>query len=184
MIAEVDVRELVGHPGVSKRHAMDEPVAGMATEVCRVPDDRGVTGHLLMEGVVEGVLVTGGLSCVVIQTCVRCLKPSEVDYAFDVRELFAPGAVPGDDEYPLPAEGFIDLEPMIRDSVLPIMPFSPLCMPECLGLCPRCGGDRNVGECSCPEETVDERWGALAHISFPDFDLQDEPPTDRREHAN
>lgn len=184
MSIDVDVRELVGHPGASTRHSMDEPVAGVATELCRVPDDRNVAGDLLMEGVVEGVLVSGVLSCTVVQTCARCLKPSDVGYVFDVRELFGPGAGPGDDQYPLPAEGFIDLEPMIRDAVVLSMPFSPLCVPECLGLCPRCGGDRSLGECSCPADVADERWTALAGISFPDFDPQDETAPDLREHAN
>ena len=84
------------------------------------------------------------------------------------------------EEYVLPAEGIIDLEPMIRDAVVLAMPFSPLCRPDCLGLCARCGGDRNLGECSCPPE-VDERLAALAMIEFPD-DLQagddagDDPP--------
>jgi uncharacterized protein len=49
---------------------------------------------------------------------------------------------------------------MVRDAVLLDVPFAPLCRPECLGLCERCGGDRNLGECSCVE-TVDPRWADL-----------------------
>jgi uncharacterized protein len=45
------------------------------------------------------------------------------------------------------------------------MPFSPLCRPECLGLCERCGGDRNLGECSCGPE-VDPRWSVLDNLKF------------------
>ena len=62
-------------------------------------------------------------------------------------------------------EGFVDLEPMIRDNVVPSFPFAPLHAPDCLGLCARCGGDRNLGECTC-EEPVDDRWAALAGLDF------------------
>jgi uncharacterized protein len=49
---------------------------------------------------------------------------------------------------------------MVRDAVVLQMPFSPLCKPDCLGLCERCGGDRNLGECTCTDP-IDPRWSAL-----------------------
>ena len=63
-------------------------------------------------------------------------------------------------------DGAIDIEPMVRDAVLLSMPFSPLCKPDCAGLCPRCGGDRNLGECTCGPELADERWSVLNEIRF------------------
>jgi uncharacterized protein len=36
-----------------------------------------------------------------------------------------------------------------------------LCRAECRGLCPRCGINRNLGECSCQEPTSDPRFAAL-----------------------
>ena len=35
------------------------------------------------------------------------------------------------------------------------------------GCAPRCGGDRNLGECTCEPER-DERWDVLSRIEFPD----------------
>jgi uncharacterized protein len=29
----------------------------------------------------------------------------------------------------------------------------PLCDEDCRGLCPGCGGNRNRGECGCPEDS-------------------------------
>jgi len=104
---------------------------------------------LLFESVVEGLLVSGNVQGLMVLSCARCLRPFESPFDLSVQELFAPGARPEDDEYPV-EEGAVDLEPMIRDSVVLAMPFSPLCTPGCLGLCARCGGDRNTGECTCP----------------------------------
>jgi uncharacterized protein len=164
----IDVSDLLERPGSSRPLHVEEPIDGLATELARVPEDRPVRGDLLLESVVEGVLVRGPLSGVMVVSCARCLKPIEVPFRFDVQELFAIGATGEDDEYPL-SEGELDLEPMIRDTVVLSMPFAPLCRPGCLGLCGRCGGDRNLGECTCPPE-VDERWSVLTGL-----DLTDDP---------
>ena len=70
----------------------------------------------------------------------------------------------------------LDPEPMVRDAVVLEMPFSPLHSPDCKGLCPICGGDRNLGECPGHDET-DPRWSALASLQLPELD---DFPTTRR----
>lgn len=164
MTVVIDVRDLVAQPGSSRTVRVGEAIPGLATQLAVVPEDRPVDAELLLESVVDGVLVTGPLAGVMAFTCARCLKPFRRSFSLEVRELFAVGARPGDDQYPL-QEGYIDLEPMIRDVVVLAMPFAPLCRPDCRGLCPRCGGDRNLGECTCPPE-IDARWAPLMDLKL------------------
>ena len=164
MTVVIDVRDLLASPGSSRPHRFDEQVEGLSTELARVPEDRPVQGDLLLENVIEGLLVSGPLSGLMTLSCARCLKPFEWGFTLEVHELFVAGATGQDDEYPL-EDGAIDLEPMIRDAVLLAMPFAPLCRAECQGLCERCGGDRNLGECSCPPET-DPRWSPLLDLNL------------------
>ena len=158
----IDVRELLGRPGSSQRVTIDEPVPGLRTELAAVPDDATLAGDLLLESVIEGIYVTGTVAAPVTLRCARCLK--EFDRAFDVtlRELYVREPGPEDD-YVLADDLTLDPEPMVRDAVVLEMPFSPLCTPGCLGLCERCGGDRNLGECSCAER-VDPRWAPLSGL--------------------
>jgi uncharacterized protein len=164
MTVPVDVRDLVRQPGSSRTVRVQEPVEGLATELARVPEDREVHAELLFESVVEGILVSGKVRGTMVVSCARCLKPVETVFDLHVQELFAPGAREEDDQYSL-GEGSLDLEPMIRDAVVLAMPFAPLCRPECMGLCARCGGDINEGECSCPPQQ-DERWAPLRGIEW------------------
>jgi uncharacterized protein len=131
-----------------------------------VPSEDPVRIEILLESVVEGIAASGPLSGRLAFRCARCLKDFSRDFRYEVQELFAPGATIEDDEYPI-AEGRIDLEPMVRDTVVLAMPFSPLCRADCLGLCERCGGDRNLGECACGAE-VDPRWGPLEELRLDD----------------
>lgn len=158
----VDVRDLLEDPGSSRRLTVAEPVEALASAMATVPEGEPVRAQVLLESVVEGILVTGTVTGPLELTCARCLKQFRSEFGLDPVELFAPGATIEDDEYPI-VEGFVDLEPMIHDAVLLAMPFAPLCRQECLGLCDRCGGDRNAGECSCPPE-VDERWAPLLDL--------------------
>src|SRR5262249_19566905 len=91
-------------------------------------------------------------------------------FHMQVHELFAPDASDDGDVYPV-SDGTVDLEPLIRDAVLLAMPFAPLCRPGCLGLCERCGGDRNLNECTCAPE-ADPRWAALEPVRT----HREEPP--------
>ena len=165
MTVVIDVRDLMGQPGSSRSVRVDEAIPGLATQLASVPEDRAVGADLLLESVVDGVLVTGPVAGVMRLSCARCLKTFDQAFDLEVQELFTPEARPEDDEYPLGAEGSIDLEPMIREAVVLAMPFAPLCRPGCRGLCSRCGGDRNLGECSCPPE-VDPRWAPLLDLKL------------------
>jgi uncharacterized protein len=168
MGVEIDVRDLIAQPGSSRTVRTDQPVEELATELARVPEDGSVQARLLLESVMEGILVSGSVEGPLELVCARCLKSIPSGFQLDVEELFSPGADATDDEYPV-VDGVLDLEPMIRDAVMLSFPFSPLCRPDCLGLCERCGGDRNVGECRCEPET-DVRWAALETLEFPDLE--------------
>lgn len=159
----IDVRDLVDQPGASRTVRVDESIPGLGVALATVPEDHHIQADLLLESVVEGILVSGPVWGPMSLSCARCLKSFESDFRLDLQELFVPGATLEDDEYPL-NEGSIDVELMIRDAVVLSMPFAPLCRPDCLGLCERCGADRNLGKCVCEPE-VDPRWGPLAGLS-------------------
>jgi uncharacterized protein len=143
-----------------------EPLEGVTTTLARVPEDRPITGELLFESVMEGILVSGPVWGVLSVDCARCLRTVESAFRVEVQELYRQDAEGDEDEYPI-SEERIDLQPMLRDAVMLALPFSPLCRPDCLGLCERCGGDRNLGECRCEAE-VDGRWAALSGLVLPD----------------
>jgi uncharacterized protein len=164
MTQSVDVRDLLARPGSSREIRLAKVIQGLRTELAEVPTDAPVRIDLLLESLVEGILASGPISGKIEYRCARCLKPFTGEFHLNVSELFTGEASEEDDEYPL-SEGAIDLEPMIRDAVVLSMPFSPLCRQDCLGLCERCGGDRNLGECTCPPR-ADARWSPLDSLDL------------------
>ena len=45
------------------------------------------------------------------------------------------------------------------------VPFAPLCMETCKGLCPQCGIDRNTASCNC-DPPIDPRLAALKGLKI------------------
>jgi uncharacterized protein len=155
----IDVRDLLANPGAARTVRVDERVPGLHTELADVPDDAPLAGELTLESVVEGIFVHGNVAGTFEMRCARCLKEFEREFAVTMDELFArdPGR---EDDYALDPDLTLDPEPMLRDAVVLEMPFSPLCRSDCQGLCPVCGGDRNLGECP-GHGAADPRWAVL-----------------------
>jgi uncharacterized protein len=172
-IDRIDVHDLLGHPGASRRHDLLGTLEDLATELVAVPDDAPLGGSLLLESVVEGILVSGSIAGTWTLRCARCLTEWTEPFSVDVQELFTSAEQARDpdddldeDTYTL-QEDQIDPEQMIRDAVGVEMPFAPLCRADCQGLCEICGGNRNLGECP-GHAPIDPRFAVLADL-LPDL---------------
>ena len=162
-LATIDVRDLVGAPGSSREQQLRGTVEGLGSELARVAEDSPIDAELLLESVVEGIFVSGTLTGTLRLRCARCLVDFERPFAVEVRELFSAAPDDDGDEYPFGPDAGLDPEQMVRDAVGVGLPFSPLCRPDCLGLCEVCGGDRNLGECPGHEQ-VDPRFAVLSEL--------------------
>jgi uncharacterized protein len=134
-----------------------------------------VTGTVEVLRTRDGVLVRAHLTLVSAETCSRCLKPLQETLHIDFEEEFK-ATVDARTGRPLEQEEadqeafridenhMLDLTEAIRQYREAAAVIQPLCRPDCLGLCPRCGQDLNAGTCDCHTAAVDSRWAALAGL--------------------
>ena len=126
----------------------------------------------------EGVLLTGTATATLAGECVRCLEPIEDEIHATLQELYV---YPDqhdkaaehddrdlDDETSLLEDDLLDLEPLLRDAVVLALPFQPLCMDDCPGLCTECGARLADDPDHAHDAPIDPRWAGLA-------DLQQDP---------
>jgi uncharacterized protein len=161
----VDTRELGRRPGtMRKMHRTIAAPAGLGTDVIGVPEGSDLELDLRLEAVMEGILVSGTIRGRAVGECVRCLDPVEDEIETDVQELFVyPGRTPeGEDEDELRelVDEMIDLEPVLYDTLVPALPFQPVCRDDCPGLCSECGA-RLADDPGHSHESADPRWDAL-----------------------
>lgn len=136
-------------------------------DLVAIPADGAVDLDLRVESVSEGVLVSGVVSARTAGECARCLQPLTGDVEVELTELFAypdstTDATTDEDEMGRVVDDAVDLEQAIVDAVGLALPLSPLCDPDCPGLCPDCGAVLATAEPGHHHDKIDPRWAKLA----------------------
>lgn len=167
----LDTHELDRRPGAMIRVARDVPApAGLGTDVIGVTEGSPLRLDLRLESVMEGILITGSVLGGATGECIRCLGDVERDVEVWLTELYAyQGRAPDEDleqdEVRVLESDLIDLEPVLRDAVVPALPFQPVCRDDCPGLCSQCGA-RLADDPLHQHDVVDPRWSALQGLAL------------------
>lgn len=102
----------------------------------------------------------------IVCECDRCLEQFQQGITGECRAIYTTSKelADADDDirYITPDLPDIDISEDIRETALLGIPYKLLCRPECRGLCPQCGANRNLAPCDCAAESVDPRWEKLA----------------------
>jgi uncharacterized protein len=181
-----DIKDLGRRPGAMvKRTLTVEAPEDLGTEVIAIPAGQPIELDLRLESVLEGILVSGTVSGTATGACVRCLDPVTTPVTAQLQDLFVyadraeraheVGADDDEDEVREIVGDLIDLEPALRDAVVPALPFQPVCREDCPGLCSECGAQL-AQDPTHHHEVIDPRWAALQGIA--------EPPSGNEEKRN
>jgi uncharacterized protein len=173
---------LRGPVGGRRQHQLHETIDDLDEDLEPV---RPLVGTVTMTRTTQGILVEGTLRTTLRTTCRRCLEPCEAQVRLSLEEEFYPLVqIPEHplDEVPeenqdealwIDAHHILDLSEVVRQTLWLTAPMEALCRPDCAGLCPVCGGNRNLGECTCQAGAVDPRWAALQALLAERTDLSE-----------
>jgi uncharacterized protein len=163
----LDTRELGRRPGSQHTMSFSAPApADLGIEVLSVPEGSPVEFDLRLEAVMEGVLVTGTAQAGLVGECARCLEEIDDDFVGNFQELFVYDTSDAEEDEASRLEGdLLDLEPLLRDTVVLALPFQPLCRDDCPGLCIECGARLADDPDHQHDEAIDPRWAALQGLT-------------------
>ena len=85
-------------------------------------------------------------------------------------ETFRQGIIADDEDVNAFEGDDIELDELVRDTLLAAQPLSNICKPDCKGLCPVCGANLNHGDCGCNTFVPDPRLAALQEFMTKDND--------------
>ncbi len=120
------------------------------------------------------VRIRGRLSVSIEAECDRCLGSAvfPLDQQFDL--FYRPLATIARDEEVAIDEGEaeigfyqgggIELEDVLREQILLMLPMQRVCSAACKGICPVCGKNRNENPCDCHAAGMDDRWAGLRNL--------------------
>ena len=133
-----------------------------------IPPDlhlKSLAGAIRATRTPQGILLQVGFHSSVELECVRCLTSFDQTLKIDFTELYAfTQRYVTDSGLIMPETGIIDLTPVLREYILLEIPISPLCKPDCKGLCPICGNNLNEVTCHHEDDSGDPRLASLKSL--------------------
>ncbi len=133
---------------------------------CSVPFSLAVTHHEAHQ-----MEVSGEGELFLEYPCDRCLSPVEVRVPLKILRRFDTETLL-DEEHelvPFVSEEEIDVDLLLADEALTVLPMKVLCKEDCKGICPKCGANLNEGPCSCGSEETPTRMAELLRkLQIPD----------------
>ncbi len=133
-----------------------------------------VSGAVHLEKYGRDILVRGHLKGKLELNCSRCLEPFLAPLQSDFDLLLVPGPEPVSaeaEELSAPdldldfySGEVVDLEGLLKEQVILMLPLKPLCAETCRGLCPSCGANLDREGCRCKAEKSDSPLAALAKL--------------------
>jgi uncharacterized protein len=123
---------------------------------------------------VRGVQLQAHLAADLSIECSRCAELFDLPLSADCSlTLVGDGVEYGPPEAQLAEEdatlfhardGQVDLADVAGEQIYLNLPLKPVCRPDCRGLCPSCGANRNRLECGCRQEAIDPRLAPLQRL--------------------
>ncbi len=121
-----------------------------------------------------GILVSASCVSERDETCSLCLKRYRETQEFSFAEEYFPvidittgkRLPPRDssEDLSISQQHLLDVGDAVRQYLILHELQNPVCAPNCAGLCPQCGADRNTVSCTCPSEPARSEWAALREI--------------------
>ena len=158
----LDVSKVISMEGTEIPFTMEVvlPETVLLGEKVSFPAPATLNGHCSALG--ETIHLHGTLSFKAVSRCVNCLCESEQLFAVPVDAVYATQPSAADPDLYLYEGSKLDPSPMAEEMANLALPMRWLCKPDCLGLCPRCGANRNIASCSCrTEEPIINPFSAL-----------------------
>ena len=167
---ELNLEEALDAP-VALSHRLEVPVGRLERPELLSLEPVGFKG--ILQKADPGFVLTGEFTAAGEVTCARCLETVPFSRRGEVTWVFAPAhRRPTEEETELAAPDLdvvwyddfvVPFDPLVEELLQLELPMKPLCRPDCRGLCPRCGADRNTAPCTCREEG-DERLAKLKSL--------------------
>lgn len=173
---QLDLSEIVTRPGMRSAVTLDQIGRSDPDLVYLAP----IRGQVAFQNSGNLLLIDGRIATTLELTCGRCLKPVAwsvtiaLEERFPIEEVLHPSAPPeegGDWDTTVSSvvhleagKPILDLDELIRQQLITELPLQALCARECRGLCPRCGANRNEGECACAPDVAESPLAGLGAL--------------------
>lgn len=121
-----------------------------------------------------GIIATGRAEGNLRLACARCLESFDTIVPVSFEEEYQPvidiatglpsSAPRSDSAFVITRNHTIDITEALRQDFVLAVEIIPVCRPDCRGLCPNCGANRNLETCKCPPDEAISPFSVLSGL--------------------
>ncbi len=147
----VSVRPLLYRPGEKRNVEVTidaETAAGFGMRFTQLPDVKGV-----LENRAGVLFFRYTAECIADLVCDRCLASvaMRMNESFEHVVVTETATEQNDSDYLLTEDAMLDIAEVVMTDLRLALPSKILCSEDCLGICPKCGTNRNEAVCNCEQ---------------------------------
>ena len=131
-------------------------------EEIRAIEKVSVEGVAISEN--DVIVINASIKTKLKLNCSRCLDTFIYPIDIDIEERFTNNKELDSEEIMFVDGDTLDITEIIENSIISTLPIKRLCKEDCKGLCPECGVNKNVENCSCLDYDVDIRLAKLREL--------------------
>ncbi len=120
--------------------------------------------HLIFKPVGDEIELTGSVETELLLTCSRCLETFPSSMNIELNERLSKTLNSEDEDIIFIENDRLDLNEIVENNIIAVLPIKRLCNKDCKGLCHQCGINLNHSTCKCENEDVDPRLAKLKDL--------------------
>lgn len=164
----IDVSELFSNKNTRKKIHLDLEKEKFFYENEFIKFSKPVKLDLILKPNGDEINLTGNIETELLLTCSRCLETFSHSIHIELNEILSKTLKSDDEDIIFINNDRLDLDEVVENNIISMLPIKKLCNEDCKGLCHNCGIDLNQSTCKCALDDVDPRLAKLKELFLTD----------------
>lgn len=160
----IDVSELFSNKKSRKEINLELEKDEFCFEGELIKFSKPVKLHMVLRPIGDEIDLIGSVETELLLACSRCLETFSYSMNIELNERLSKTLKSEDEDIIFINNDRLDLNEIVENNIISMLPIKRLCNSDCKGLCHQCGIDLNHNTCKCIIEDIDPRLAKLKNL--------------------
>jgi len=160
----IDISELFSNKKTRKKIQLDLEKEKFFYDNEFIGFSKPVKLDLILKPNGDEIDLTGNIEAELLLACSRCLETFSYSIHIELNERLSKTLKSEDEDIIFIEDDRLDLNEIVENNIISILPIKKLCNKDCKGLCHQCGINLNHSTCKCEFDDVDPRLAKLKNL--------------------
>ncbi len=164
----IDVSEIFSNKNTRKEIHLDLDIDKFYYENEFIQFSKPVKVDLILKPIGDEIDLTGSIETELLLACSRCLETFSNSINIELNERLSKTLQSEDEDIIFIKNDRLDLNEIVENNIISMLPIKRLCNKDCKGLCHQCGINLNHNTCKCGADDIDPRLAKLKEMFLTD----------------